>query len=84
MTGSPTPRQGETLALPERDYRYGVGPVVAVTTAVTALIEYDDEPWWQIDADVADGTPENHGGWISRTLYVRASSVDAARLNPPA
>lgn len=69
------PRPGDTLVLPENDYRYGVGPVVARVTAVLARVAYHGEPWWHLEADTANGTPDNHGGWERRELYVREASL---------
>lgn len=75
----PSPRPGESLVLQEQDYLYGVGPVLAQVIVVVAPVDYRGEPWWQVEAQVANGTPGNHGGWIRRHLYVRDASLPAAR-----
>lgn len=79
MTGrDDPPRAGDVLALAEPDYRYGVGPVVARVSKVLGAVEYDGEPWWQVEAQAAGGTPQRHGGWADRSLYVRAAALGRA------
>lgn len=73
------PLPGETLVLAESDYLYGVGPVLAQVIDVLAPIRYRGEPWWHVEARAADGTPDNHGGWVVRELYVRAAALPSAR-----
>ncbi|HEX8344238.1 MAG TPA: hypothetical protein VF657_05775 [Actinoplanes sp.] len=79
MSGIPAPHSGEAFVLQERDYRYGVGPIVAVVISIVATVAYDGEPWWHVEAEAANGTPDNHGGWVRRGLYLRASSIPDAR-----
>ena len=69
----PAPQPGQTFVLSEQDYRYGLGPVVARILKLIEVVTYDNEPWWQVEADVAQGTPRNHGGWVQRQLYIRQS-----------
>jgi hypothetical protein len=69
---------GETLALVESQYRFGVGPIVLQSVELLAQVEFDGAPWWQIRAVVANGTPANHGGWATRNLYVDAAALPGA------
>lgn len=78
------PRVGDIFVLPEDDYRYGLGPVIARIVRVVGPVDYRDEPWWAVEADVADGTPDNHCGWSPRSLYVRESTLAANRRASPA
>lgn len=73
------PQAGDTFILSDRDYRYGSGPIVARIKNVVSLVEYDNEPWWRIEADAANGTPQSHGGWHCRELYIRQSSFPQTR-----
>lgn len=68
------PQQGQIFVLPESEYRYGVGPVVAQVLRVRGRVEYQGQPWWHVSAKVANGVPENHGGWQDRDLYLREAS----------
>jgi hypothetical protein len=68
---------GELYVFTEAQYRFGVGPVVARAIQVGAQVELDGALWLQIRAEVAGGTPERHGGWIDRELYVDAAAFPA-------
>ena len=57
----------------EKDYLYGVGPIVVRVIAVIGEVAYRGEPWWQVRGWVANGVPENHGGWVDREVYLRAA-----------
>ena len=57
----------------------GYGPVVARVVLVHGPVEYLGEPWWLLSADVACGTPERHGGFQERDLYVRGSTIGRNR-----
>jgi hypothetical protein len=50
------PLLGESVELSDEDYRYGVGPIVAIIVETIERIEYNNEPWWFVDAQVAQGT----------------------------
>lgn len=76
------PEPGQIFVLPESEYRYGVGPVIAHVTAVVGGVEYHGEPWWHISGKVANGTPENHGGWQDRELYIRWATFRQTRQLP--
>jgi hypothetical protein len=56
--------------LTEEEYRFGVGPLLCRVRAVIAPVEFDGTPWWHLTGDCAPGTPDNHGGWTTRELYV--------------
>lgn len=73
------PRVGDVLVLPESEYRYGVGPVIARLHAVLEQVEYRGEIWWYVSGQVANGDPENHGGFVTRDLYVREASLSQTR-----
>jgi hypothetical protein len=75
----PKPHPDDTFALAEPDYRYGVGPIVVRSVAVLTVVAYANEPWWHIDAEVANGTPSCHGGFIRRELYVRQAALPRSR-----
>ena len=68
--------------LAEPDYRYGVGPIIARVVAVLEQVSYDAERWWHVEAEVANGTPDRHGGWVQRTVYLRESSLPSTRRRP--
>lgn len=75
------PRVGEAYALPEDDYRYGRGAVVVRIRQVHGPVEYRGEPWWHVSVDAASGTPQWHGGFNERDLYLRASTMPMTRLS---
>lgn len=76
------PRTGDVFVLPESEYRYGAGPLIARVKQVRELVEYHDEPWWLVSAEAANGTPENHGAWHERDLYIRESTFSRTRRVP--
>lgn len=76
------PRPGDTLVLAENDYRYGVGPVVVRVREVIDRVDYHAAPWWFLRADVANGSPAHHGGWVDRQIYVREAALPAGRMVP--
>jgi hypothetical protein len=78
------PRVGEVFVLAEDEYLYGLGPVVARISQVYGPVEYRGEPWWHVAATAANGTPDNHGGWQERDLYLRATTRPATRSAPRA
>jgi hypothetical protein len=80
--GIPAPRPGEILVLAEDDYRYGIGPILARISIILARVEYHGEPWWSVQAEAANGTPENHGEWHRRDLYVREATLPDTRRPP--
>lgn len=75
-------RLGDVLLLPESEYRYGVGPVIARITEICGQVEYRGEQWWLVSGDVANGDPSNHGGFVARELYVRQASLPHSRQVP--
>lgn len=81
MAGT-VPRTGDAFVLSDQDYRYGIGPVLARITNVVGRVEYHGEPWWTVEAEVANGTPENHGGWTRRQLYIREATFSQTRQIP--
>lgn len=83
-SGGAAPRPGEVFELAEQDYRYGVGPVIARIEQVLGPVTYRGEPWWRVSATVANGTPERHGGWQERELYLRESGLGNTRRTPRA
>lgn len=80
--GVPALRVGDVLLLPESEYLYGVGPVIARIRVVHGQVEYRGEPWWHATGEVANGDPSNHGGFTSRDLYVRHASLSRTRQVP--
>lgn len=77
-----TPRINDVFVLPEQEYRYGVGPVLARIVNVVGRVKYRGESWWEVEAEVAEGTPENHGGWLRRGLYIREATLSRNRQIP--
>jgi hypothetical protein len=69
------PRVNGAFVLAEADYRYEIGPVLARITNVVGRVEYQDESWWAVQAKVANGTPDSHGGWRVRELYIREAAL---------
>ena len=65
------PRPGMVLHLAEENYKFGIGPLICRVRAVIAPVTFDDELWWHLRGECANGTAENHGGWVDRELYVR-------------
>lgn len=80
---TPPPREGDVFVLPETEYRYGLGPVIALVKVIRGRVEYQGEPWWHVTGDVANGDPANHGGFIERDLYIRETSMRQTRRVPP-
>lgn len=74
------PHVGEVFALADQDYTYGVGPIIARVTNVYGQDEYHGEPFWSVRAEIAQGTPEHHGTWVSRDIYIREGSFPKSRL----
>jgi hypothetical protein len=71
-------RDGQ-FAVTEDDYRYGIGPVVVRDVRPVAQVMYRGEPWWHVSAQVANGVPQNHGGWVEREIYLRATVISIPR-----
>lgn len=67
------------LVLGEQQYRFGVGPVICRVGEVIAPVLFDEVLWWHMRGECANGTPDRHGGWLERELYVIASAVHRAR-----
>ena len=61
---------GQVWALTEPQYRFGIGPILMRPVRVIAQVVFDDESWWHLEAEVANGTADSHGGWVRRELYV--------------
>jgi hypothetical protein len=83
VTNPVPPGPGTTLHLTENQYKFGVGPLLCRVRAVIAPVEFDGALWWHLDADCAQGTPEHHGGWTTRELYVPATAIPRPRPTPP-
>lgn len=66
---------GPTFTVAEEDYLYGIGPIVVRVISVVGRVAYRGEPWWLVVAHVANGVPENHGGWQEREIYLRSTVV---------
>ena len=70
MTNQPQP--SGTLRLSDTDYKYGVGPIACRVTRVIEPQSFGDGViWWRVLGDCAQGTPEHHGEWRERELYIR-------------
>jgi hypothetical protein len=82
VSGASSPRRGDVFVLPEDDYKFGIGPVIARVTAVHSREEFDAETWWHVSAAVANGTPDRHGGWQTRDLYIREATFPRTRRVP--
>jgi hypothetical protein len=65
--------------LSDSSYRYGIGPIVLRVVEVIGRVTYRNETWWSVNGDVANGTPDNHGGWLDRHVYVREFALPVAR-----
>ena len=76
MTGMPRP--GMVLHLAEENYKFGIGPLICRVREIITLVHFDDEPWWHMRGDCANGTADNHGGFVDRELYVRADQSPGA------
>ncbi len=77
----PVPLAGQTYQLAEDDYRFGEGPLMARVTRVVRPILFDNEPWWEVNACVAWGTPVHHGDMFpERLLYIREAALQAGPL----
>jgi hypothetical protein len=76
------PAAGDAYVLAEEDYAYGVGPVLARIVTVFGRIEYLGEPWWYVEADVAQGDPKAHSGWHRRELNIREASFPRTLRRP--
>lgn len=61
---------GRVWALTERQYRFGTGPILLRSPRVLEEVVFDDEVWWHLEAEVANGTAAAHGGWVHREIYV--------------
>jgi hypothetical protein len=50
-------------------------------------VQFDNEWWWHLRGECAEGTIGRHGGWHARELYVVHSAIrplDArSRMEPP-
>ncbi|GAB1640937.1 hypothetical protein [Krasilnikovia sp. MM14-A1259] len=71
------PEVGATYEITEKDYRYGLGPLVVRVTAIVAEVEYDGEPWWDVEAVAR--VPGSVGPDGGRRLYLRATALRNAR-----
>lgn len=69
------PHRGMLLALRERDYRFGSGPLLCKIGTVLTDVKFDNQTWWHIRGECANGTVENHGGWHERELYIIDSAI---------
>ena len=74
---------GRVLALSESQYRFGVGPILVRDVRVRQQIVFDEELWWHIEAEVANGTAASHGGWVRRELYVEDAALPRSAGPPP-
>jgi hypothetical protein len=75
------PVVGETYALGDPDYRFGVGPLLARVTRVIRQTVFADEPWWEIEAMAKP--PGSVGPGAARDLYVRADALRRPRSGRP-
>lgn len=73
MAERPASGAPRMFAVAEDDYRYGVGPIVVRIIEVVGRVTYRGEPWWHVAAHVANGVPDNHGGWQDREIYLRST-----------
>jgi hypothetical protein len=85
-SGRQEPPSGTVFVFTEPQYRFGVGPILVRAVQMVAQVEFDGAAWWHIRAEVANGTPERHGSWIPRELYVDAVALPPTRHTwvPPA
>jgi phage gp46-like protein len=65
----------DTRLLAEEAYKFGVGPVLMHSVEVVAEVAFDGALWLHVHAQVANGTRERHGHFVSRDLYVEASAL---------
>jgi hypothetical protein len=65
------------MQLLEDQYRYGAGSVVVRRPRAIREVDFEATPWVQILAEVACGSPERHGHFVERDLYVPMSLVQS-------
>ncbi|GAB1642235.1 hypothetical protein KRMM14A1259_26580 [Krasilnikovia sp. MM14-A1259] len=68
-----TPEIGASYELTEKDYRYGLGPLIVRITMVIGEVAYDNESWW--DVEVTARPPHSVSPAGARRLYIRAESL---------
>lgn len=84
MTPAVPPAAGMLLLLAEKDYRFGIGPLLCRVREVLGPLRFDEgPPWWHLRADCANGTLAHHGGWHDRELYVISTAIQPVRLREP-
>jgi phage gp46-like protein len=85
MTDQAQSLPAETRLLAEEAYKFGVGPVLLHSVEVVAEVSFDGALWLHVRAQVANGTWDRHGHFVSRELYVDASALRGrGQGNPPA
>jgi len=72
------------FVLGDADYLYGVGPIIARVTRVYEQVPYRDEPYWEVDAETAQGTPDKHSTWGPQHIYIREASLPRTQQVPRA
>lgn len=72
------------FALAEEQYKFGAGPLLCRVVEVIAPVLFDEALWWHLRGECADGTPDRHGGWLIRELYVPDAVVQATARKRPA
>ena len=76
------PERGALLVLGEAQYRFGLGPLLCRVVDVIAPVLFDEVMWWHLRGECASGTPDRHGGWQIRELYVIACAVRKTGQQP--
>jgi hypothetical protein len=66
------PQTGVTLILADKDYKYGVGPILCRVKLIIEPQNYGDGVrWWRVVGECAEGVLERHSSWRERELYIR-------------
>ncbi len=85
MTEQAQSLPADTRLLAEEAYKFGVGPVLVHSVEVVAEVAFDGALWLHVHAQVANGTKERHGHFVSRDLYVDTFALRGhAPPTPPA
>lgn len=81
MTGAEEDLPPETHLVTEAEYKFGVGPILVHSVEIIAETLFDNELWFHVDASVANGDWQRHGGFVRREIYLKA--VERRVRRPP-
>lgn len=83
MTSAEQPLPSDTRLVTEEAYKFGVGPILVHSVEVIAETLFDNQPWLQVNALVANGDWQRHGYFVRRELYIRANTSARKTASPP-